>query len=215
MNVLDHLRVLLQGVPLTLAVTAGALAIGAVLGLPVMFIAQSRLKPVQAAFRLSIDLVRGVPPIVWIFILYYGLAQEAIRLEPLTASILGLGIISSAYMAEVYRSGILSVDQGQWAAARALGLSEPRLFVEIIAPQALRTAIPPASTFALNLLKDSAIASVIGVTEVTYHANREAQMSFDNLTVFLLAGVLYIVMGLPLAVLSRRMDRRLSVGLQR
>lgn len=215
MRIVDHLVVLLQGVPMTLAVTAGALGIGAVLGLPVMFLTQSRWSLVQAVSRLSIDLVRGVPPIVWIFILYYGLAQDVVRLEPVTAAILGLGLISSAYMAEVYRSGILSVDAGQWAASRALGLSEPRLFLDVIAPQALRTAIPSASTFALNLLKDSAIASVVGVTEVAYHANREAQESFDNLTVFLLAGALYILIGLPLAALSRRMDRRLSVGLPR
>src|SRR5690606_6223767 len=114
-----------------------------------------------------------------------------------------------------YRSGLLSVDAGQWAAGRALGLSEPRVFASIIAPQALRIAIPPAATFALNLLKDSAIASVIGVTELAYFANRQAQLTFDNLTVYVLAAVLYLLLGLPLAVVSRRMDRRLSLVLQR
>lgn len=213
--IIDHLGVLLRGVPMTLAVTAGALAIGAVLGVPIMFAAQSRRRSVKAVFRLLIDIVRGIPPIAWIFILYYGLAQNVIRLEPVTASILGLGVISSAYMSEVYRSGLLSVNREQWSAARALGLSERRLLLEIIAPQALRIAIPPASTFALNLLKDSAIASVIGVTDVTYHATREAQSSFDNLTIYLLAAGLYILLGIPLAVLSRRMDRRLSLGLTR
>lgn len=215
MRILDHLTVLLQGIPMTLAVTAGALGMGAVLGLPLMLAVRARWTPVQIVFRLAIDVIRGIPPIVWLFILYYGLAHDVIRLEPLTASVLGLGLVSSAYMAEVYRAGILSVDAGQWAAARALGLSEPRLFFEVIAPQALRTAIPPASTFALNLLKDSAIVSVIGVMDVAFRANREAQASFDNLTVYLLAGVLYIIMGLPLAVISRRLDRRLSAGLAR
>ncbi|HEX6501300.1 MAG TPA: amino acid ABC transporter permease [Micromonosporaceae bacterium] len=216
MSALDHLTVLLRGVPMTLAVTAGALALGAVLGLPVMLLAtRSPWRPVRGAVRLVVDLVRGVPPIVWIFILYYGLAEHVVRLEPLTASILGLGLISSAHLAEVYRSGILSVDAGQWAAARALGLGEARLFVDVIAPQALRIAVPPAATFALNLLKDSAIASVLGVTDVAYQANHEAQTSFDTLTLYLLAGVLYIVLGLPMAVLSRRVDRRLSAGLAR
>jgi polar amino acid transport system permease protein len=211
--VTDHLTALLQGIPMTLVVTAGALAIGAVAGIPLMLVLAYGWAPVQALFRLVIDLLRGIPPIAWIFIIYYGLAQDVIRLDPLTASVLGLGLISGAYMAEVYRSGLLSVDAGQWAAARALGLGEVRLFVEVIAPQALRTALPPASTFALSLLKDSAIASVVGVTDVTFQANHEAQTSFDSLTVFVLAGALYIVMGLPMAVVSRRMDRRLGAGI--
>lgn len=215
MNVLDHVSELVRGIPMTLAVTAGALAIGAVAGLPIMFLTRSRWGPVSLVTRFAVDLIRGVPPIVWIFILYYGLAQDVVRLDPVTASILGLGVIASAYLAEVYRSGLLSVDAGQWAAGRALGLSEPRVFASIIAPQALRIAIPPAATFALNLLKDSAIASVIGVTELAYFANRQAQLTFDNLTVYVLAAVLYLLLGLPLAVVSRRMDRRLSLVLQR
>jgi His/Glu/Gln/Arg/opine family amino acid ABC transporter permease subunit len=213
MTSVDHLLVLLRGVPMTLAVTAGALAMGALLGLPIMFIGQSRWTPLRVAFRLLTDLVRGIPPLVWIFVLYYGLAQDIVRLQPLTAAILGLGLISAVYLSDVYRAGIRSVDPGQWAASRALGLSEARLFVEVIAPQALRIAIPPAATFALNLLKDSSIASVIGVLDIAYRANREAQESFDTMTVYILAAGLYIALGLPLALLSRRMDRRLSAGM--
>jgi His/Glu/Gln/Arg/opine family amino acid ABC transporter permease subunit len=215
MSGFGHLHVLVQGIPMTLTVTGGALAIGAVVGLPVMFLTQSGHVAVRAPTRFVVDLVRSIPPIVWIFILYYGLARDVVRLQPLTASVLGLGLVSAAYMAEVYRSGLLSVDAGQWAAGRALGLSEVRLFVAIIAPQALRTAIPPGSTFALNLLKDSAIASVVGVRDVTYHASQEAQRSVDSLTIFVLAGVLYFLMGLPLAAVARRTNRRLGVGLRR
>jgi His/Glu/Gln/Arg/opine family amino acid ABC transporter permease subunit len=215
MSTVDHLRVLLTGAPMTLAVTGGALALGAVAGVPVMFLTRSRHAPVRAVTRLAVDIARGVPPIAWIFILYYGLAQDAVRLQPVPAAVLGLGLISAAYLAEVYRSGVSSVDAGQWAAGRALGLSEPRLFVAVIAPQALRTAVPPAATFALNLLKDSAIASVIGVRDVTYHASQEAQRSLDTLTIFLLAGALYLLLGLPLAVVSRKLDRRLGLGLRR
>lgn len=215
MSALDHLETIVSGIPMTVAITAGALAIGAVVGVPVMFLTRSRNATVRGAARLVVDLVRGVPPIVWIFILYYGLAEDVVRLQPVTASVVGLGLISSTYLAEVYRAGMLSVDAGQWAAARALGMSEPRLLLDVVAPQALRIAIPPASTFALNLLKDSAIASVIGVRDITYHASQEAQQSVDTLTIFVLAGVLYIVLGLPLAAASRRMDRRLATGLRR
>ena len=213
MSALDQLTTLVRGVPMTLAVTAGALAIGAVAGVPVMALSRARNVVVRGLSRLVVDLVRGVPPIVWIFILYYGLAEDVVRLSPLTASVVGLGLIASAYLAEVYRSGILSVDAGQWAAARALGMSERRLLLDVVVPQALRIAIPPAATFALNLLKDSAIASVVGVRDVTYHASREAQVSLDTLTIFALAGLLYLLLGLPLAVVSRRLDRRLGMGL--
>jgi His/Glu/Gln/Arg/opine family amino acid ABC transporter permease subunit len=215
MSFADHLASLVGGIPMTVAVTAAALAIGAVVGVPVMFLERSGTWPIRAATRFVVDIVRGVPPIVWIFLLYYGLAEDVIRLQPVVAAVVGLGLIASAYLAEVYRAGMSSVDAGQWAAGRALGMSEPRVVLDVVAPQALRIAVPPGATFALNLLKDSAIASVIGVRDLTYHASREAQQSADTLTVFVLAGLLYIVLGLPLAVASRRVDRRLGIGMRR
>lgn len=213
MSVFDYFGVVIGGLPTTLALAAFSLLLGSLLGLPLVALVASPYRAVAAPTRLVVDLVRGIPPIVWIFLLYYGLAQDFVQLRPLPAAILGLGLVSGAYMSEVYRSGLLAVDQGQWEAGHALGLPRSRLLFDVIAPQAIRTAIPAAATFALNLLKDTSIASLIGVQEVTFHASREAQRSFDgSLTIFAVTAVVYIAAGLPLAIVSRSLDHRLSAG---
>lgn len=215
MTVVDFLLMLLAGVPNTLAVTAGALLVGAVGGLPLLLLRRSRHLLVRGTTQLVVDLLRAVPPVVWLFLIYYGLAQEVVRLEKFTAAIVGLGAISCAYMAEIYRSGLLAVDRGQWEAARALGISERRVLGEIVAPQAMRAVLGPAASYAIALLKDSSIVSIIGVAEITYQAHTATQLTFRGLTIFALAAVLYVALSVPLALLSRNLDRKLMVGFTR
>jgi polar amino acid transport system permease protein len=210
-----YLSPLLKGIPLTLAVTAASFALGLVGGLPLFALRRSRVTLVRLPAVFLIDLIRAIPAIAWLFLVYYGLAQEGLRLSAFTAAVLALGIFSCAHMAEIYRSGVLSVDRGQWEAARAIGLRELRVATEVIAPQALRVVVPPSTSYLINLLKDSAVASVIGVSEITFHAHAEAQATFDGLTVFVLAALIYIAISLPLAGFSRSMDRRLRAAFLR
>ncbi|MEO3825805.1 amino acid ABC transporter permease [Actinomadura sp. B10D3] len=212
---MDHLTVLAEGIPGTLLITFGSLLIGVVGGVPLMLLRRSRLLLVRAPVQFVVDLLRAVPPVAWLFFIYYGLAQDVIKLEKFTAGILGLGMVSCAYMAEVYRGGLLAVDKGQWEAARALGISEARVFAEIIAPQAMRAVVAPATSFAIALLKDSSIVSIIGVVEITYLANTQTQLTFEGLTIFTIAAVLYVALSVPLALFSRRLDRRFRVGFAR
>jgi polar amino acid transport system permease protein len=119
--------------------------------------------------------VRVIPPITWLFLIYFGLPQFALRLSTIQAAIIGFSIIASAFMAEIYRSGLLSIPEGQREAAHALGLSAVTTVRHIITPQAFRVALPAIATYGIGLLKDSALASTIGVREITYYAQQSAK----------------------------------------
>lgn len=203
---MDSVGFVLAGIPTTLLVTVGALAIGAVGMLPLAILRVSRVRLIRAIAIFTIDIVRGIPPIVWLFIIFFGLGTNVIHLSPLTASIVGLGVISAAYFAEILRGGINSVDRGQREAAAALGISPFHGFALIVLPQAIRSALPAAATFSIGLLKDSSIASTIGAPEVLYRAGVDAGASFEPLMSYGIAAGFYLVVSLIAAWATRRLD---------
>jgi His/Glu/Gln/Arg/opine family amino acid ABC transporter permease subunit len=206
----QYLDPVLPGVEYTVILTAAAFGAGAVIAVPLALLRRSRRLVPRLISRTIVDLVRSVPPITWLFLIFFGLAQSTgLKIDALSAAIVGLGVIAGAYMSEVYRAGLMAVDKGQWEAARAVGMHERDVLVKVVAPQAIRVIVPPAATYAISLLKDSAAASTIGVLEITYRANAEAQRTLSGLGVFTAAAVLYILLSLPLAVVSRKVDRRL------
>ena len=205
----SYFSLLISGLPWTLAVTAGAFAMGALLGLPVMLAEESTCAPLRLIARAYVNLVRAVPPIVWLFIVYFGVGSELLRLTPFGAALIGLGLISSAHLAEIYRGGMISIGKGQREAAAALNLGPVYSFIDIMAPQAIRVALPPSAGYAIGLLKDSAIASAIGVPELTERANEVAQATLSGLPVYITLAAIYIVMSLPIAWLARTVDAQL------
>ncbi|MDQ1076099.1 MULTISPECIES: amino acid ABC transporter permease [Microbacterium] len=201
----------LLGLPMTLLVTAAAFAIGLVGGIPLMLGLRSRHRVVRLVVRFVVDLIRGIPPIVWLFVLFFGVSIGALRFNALAAAIVGLGVISAAYLAEIYRGGFATLPAGQTEAARALGLGRRATFVRVLAPQAARTALPSITTFLLALVKDSSIASTIGVTDMVFAANtfvRQNPMT-AGLTPFFVAAAVYVAISIPLAIVARRLDSRL------
>jgi len=206
---------LISGLPWTLSVTAGAFAIGALLGLPVMLARESSWAPLRLIAGAYVNLVRAVPPIVWLFIVYFGVGSELLRLTPFGAALIGLGLISSAHIAEIYRGGMISIGTGQREAAAALNLGPVYSFIDIMAPQAIRVALPPSASYAIGLLKDSAISSAIGVPELTERANEAAQATLSGLPVYIALAVIYILVSLPIAWLARSVDARLRAKVAR
>jgi polar amino acid transport system permease protein len=206
---------LISGLPWTLAVTAGAFAMGALLALPVMLAEESSCAPLRLIARAYVNLVRAVPPIVWLFIVYFGVGSELLRLTPFGAALIGLGLISSAHLAEIYRGGMISIAKGQREAATALNLGPVYSFIDVMAPQAIRVALPPSAGYAIGLLKDSAIASAIGVPELTERANEVAQATLSGLPVYVTLAAIYIVMSLPIAWLARTVDAQLRAKVAR
>ncbi|HEX2247580.1 MAG TPA: amino acid ABC transporter permease, partial [Arthrobacter sp.] len=205
----------LLGVPLTLLVTAASLAIGAVLGVPLVLGLRSPFAAVRIGCRSLVNLLRGIPAIVWLFIIYFGVSIGSYQFAAVPAAIIGLGLISAAYMAEIYRGGISAVHQGQWEASQALGVSGWTTFSGVVGPQALRVSIPSMASYAISLLKDSSIASTIGVTEIVFYTTQDARSGGGGLTVYILAAVLYVALSIPLGLLSRKLDTSLRKKVSR
>lgn len=195
-----------QGIGLTLYVTGASLLCGGIIGLVLVGAVRSPIAVIRGVAGLYINIVRVIPPITWLFLIYFGLPQYALRLTTIQAAIIGFSIIASAFMAEIYRSGLLSIPDGQREAAHALGLSAVTTVGHIITPQAFRVALPAIATYGIGLLKDSALASTIGVHEITYYAQLGAKQTHQGLLAFVVAGVLYIVISLVVALVSRRVD---------
>lgn len=202
----ELLPAIARGVGLTLYVTGASLLLGGIIGLVLVGAARSQVAVVRAAATLYINVVRVIPPITWLFLIYFGLPQFALRLTTIQAAIIGFSVIASAFMAEIYRSGLLSIPEGQREAAHALGLSTVTTVRHIITPQAFRVALPAIATYGIGLLKDSALASTIGVREITYYAQQSAKQTHEGLLSFVVAGALYIVISLVVALVARRTD---------
>ena len=202
---------ILGAAPVTLQVTAACFGVGALLGLVLVTLRRSGFWAVRWTARLVIDVLRGIPPLVFLFIVFFGIGSGAIRLSPFQAAVIGLGLITSAHMAEIYRGSLIAVSKGQFEASSALGLSRATTYLRIVGPQAIRVAFPSMVTWAISSLKDSALVSTIGVAEIMEVTNQDARASGSTLTPFVIAALIYILLGTPLAFLSRYLEHRLSL----
>jgi polar amino acid transport system substrate-binding protein len=162
-----------------------------------------------ALARVYIELFRGTPVLLQLFVLYYGLAPYY-SLAPVTAAVLGLGLNYGAYEAEVYRGALLAIPRGQTEAAKALGMSPVQTLRHILLPQALRLALPPMTNDFVSLLKDSSLVSVITVIELTKRMTIAAVDLRGWLVPGLLCAGLYLALSFPLSELARRLERRLA-----
>ncbi|WP_053385981.1 amino acid ABC transporter permease [Leucobacter japonicus] len=192
----------------TILITILSLLAGSLLAVPLMLARISSSRALSRCAAVFIDVVRGVPPLVWIFIIYYGIKVGQFRFGTIETAVMGFGLISTAYLAEVYRGGYLAVHKGQFEAAMALALSRRSAFGAVLAPQAFRVALPGIVTYAIGLLKDTSIVSVIGVVDIVFVASSAArQPGADSMTPFFIAAALYLVLSVPLALASRGLER--------
>lgn len=207
--IIDLLRVLPAAILTTVLVTAVSLIAGGVLAVPLMLARISSSAPLRHTARWTIEVIRGVPPIVWLLIVFFGISIGAFRFNAFTAGVITLSLVAAAYLAEIYRLGYAAIRRGQFESAAALGLSRRDTLVQIVGPQAMRVALPAVTTYAIALLKDSSIVSTIGLTEIVYVTTAIARVSGDGITPFLIAAAIYVAISIPLALLSRNVDRRL------
>lgn len=197
------------GIGATLLITVSAFAIGGVLAIPLALAQRSRFTFLRIPVRALINLVRAVPPLVWLFLVFFGFAELGLRLSPLSAAIATFSVIAMSYLTEIYRAGLAALNRGQEEASAALGLNAVDSYRFIVIPQVFRVIGPMMATYGIGLLKDSALASTIGVVELTFRAASQAQQTGQGLTVFSIAGIIYLLLSLPLAFASRHVDSRL------
>jgi polar amino acid transport system substrate-binding protein len=165
--------------------------------------------PLRWASIAYVELFRGTPLLIQLFILFYGLPHFGIKLTPVIAAVLGLGLNYAAYEAENYRAGLLAVPRGQMEAALALGLSRGQALQHVLLPQALRTVLPPMTNDFISILKDSSLVSVITMVELTKVYGQLAATYYDWLGLGLLTAAMYFLVGLPFVWLARHLERRL------
>jgi polar amino acid transport system substrate-binding protein len=210
-SVVTYLPALLRAAAVTLGISLAAMLLAIVAG---GAIAAGRVYGgtlLRGALTVYVEVVRGTPVLLQLFVLYYGLSAF-VRLPALLAAIIGLGLNYAAYESEIYRSALLSVPRTQLEAARTLGLSEWQVFRLVRGPQALRVALAPMTNDFVALLKDSSLVSVITVVELTKATAIYATNAGSWLVPGLLCAAIYLAMSLPLSRVARRLEARWSVA---
>lgn len=211
--IIEGLPYVLGGIGVTLTVVGGALAMGLAAGLllaVVQVYGRSWMRRLAAVY---VWFFRGIPLLVLLFLFYFGvLAALEIELSPFTVSIIVLGLISSAYQAQILRGAILTVPEGQMKAARAIGMSDLRAIMFIILPQALRLAIPGWSNEYTVIMKDSAVTYALGVAELMARTNHVASRTYQHLWLYLMVGLIYLLLTWLGTQVLRFLEERVAIS---
>ncbi|MBV8651936.1 MAG: amino acid ABC transporter permease [Alphaproteobacteria bacterium] len=212
LSVWDLLPVLLFGAITTIEVTLGSFVVATVIGLTLALLQRLHLRPLNAVIAVYVDVFRAVPVLTQLFIIYFGLTEIGIRLDPIPAAIIGFGINGGAYLTEVFRAGVESVHEGQMEAAQMLGMRRFAALRIVILPQAMRVVLPPLGNFAIGLLKDTALASAVAAPELMFRARTLVDKTFLATQIFVTAAAIYLAMSVPLGYLTRRAEARVARG---
>ena len=208
---LDSLPQLLWGLVVTLQIGLTSIVCGLAGGL---FLAIARLYAptfFQILLRIYIDIFRSIPLLVLLIIVYYALPFVGIRLSPFLSAVTALSLVSAAYTAEIFRAGIEAIPRGQFEASAALGLSNRHTMIDVILPQAIRIVIPPLTNNCINVLKDTALASVVAMPDLLKQAT-QAQALSANPTPLIGAAIIYIILLWPMVTVVAKLERHFSRG---
>jgi len=207
---------LLTGAAVTVKITALSVFLGILIGLFVGIARISTYKIVHLAAAVYVDFLRGTPLLVQIFLVYFALpVLTGQRIDPFVAAIAACSINSSAYVAEIFRAGIQSIDAGQMEAGRSLGMTWTQTMRYIIVPQAARRVIPPLGNEFIALLKDSSLVSVIGFEELTRRGQLIIARTYASLEIWICVAIIYLVMTVSISRLVAWLERRYKIDDQR
>lgn len=209
-SLLQYIPLLLKGAVMTVLISVTAMALAVTLGLIVALtrlLGGRFLRPLAVAY---IEIIRGTPLLLQLYIVYYGLPNIGLTLNSFTAAVLALGMNYAAYEAENYRAGLESIPKGQSEAALSLGMTQFLVYRRILIPQAAKVSLPPITNDFIALFKDSSLVSIIAIVELTKSYNMLAVSSMRFLELGLLTAALYLMMSLPLSFLTRKLERQLS-----
>jgi polar amino acid transport system permease protein len=208
---MESLPNLLDGLSMTLILTFISLLVGLVLGIALSLGRVYGNKIVSGICIGYIEVIRGTPLLVQLFILYFGLPSIGIVLSPLSAALLGLSLNSGAYQAEYLRGSLQSIPSGQMIAARTLGMNKIQSIQNIILPQALRISIPAWSNELIYLLKYTSIAYIIQVTELTAEGKIIASQTFRFIEIFLIIAIIYLALTVLFTSIIDRIEKKIKI----
>jgi polar amino acid transport system permease protein len=204
---------LLRGALVTIEVTLASLLLGCVMGL---LIGLGRLKPqrrlIYGFCTAYVAVIRGTPLLVQLFILFFGLPQFGLLLPAFFCGVVGLGLYSGAYISEVVRGAIQSIDRGQMEAARSIGLSSGKAMRYVVLPQAVVRMIPPLGNEFIALIKNSALVSLLTIHDLMHEGQKIISVSYRSLEVYLAIAVVYFILTGVTSLVLRRIELRLRAG---
>lgn len=207
----NELLVLLDGLGRTLLVSSIGIAMGIALGMLMGAARHARIPVLSQAIACYANLFRCTPLLVQVVMLYFALPDLGIKLTPFHTSWLALGLWGAAYHTEIFRAGYGSVNPNEVVAARALGMSAPRAFLDVSLPLGIRASIPAATTMAITQFRSSSFMIAVGYQELTYVANRMVADTFKVFEIFGIAALAYLVVSNLIAIASRKLERAVAV----
>lgn len=202
----DYGSVFLHGLAITVMLTLVVIVLASLLAIPVALARLSPSRSIRWPADFYVEFIRATPLILQLIYIFYVLPSAGLRLEPIPAAIIGLTLNYSAYMSEVYRSGIQAVPKGQWEAALSLGLKRWQVLGKIVLPQAFRIVLPALGNYLIALFKDTALASVVTVQELMFSGQIIAARNYQYFTVYTVTAFLYFAVGYPSALIVRRIE---------
>lgn len=210
--VISRLPILLNATLKTIELTLMAICFGTMIGLAVALIKISQKKPLVLIGTMYTWIFRGMPLLVQLFIIYYGLPSVGIEFTAQQAAILGLSLCGGAYIAEIIRAGIQSIDKGQMEAAYSLGMSWEQAMFRVIIPQSFKRLIPPMGNEFITLLKDTSLVAVISMVELLRAAQTQASATFKPFEMYMTAGVIYLILTTVFTIIFKKIEERLALS---
>ena len=206
--VADSAPFLLKGAGYTVLLSVGGMFFGLVLGFALALMRLSKVLPLNWLARIYVSFFRGTPLLVQLFIWYYGLPRLGVMLPSFFCGVIGLGLYSAAYVSEIVRGAIMSVERGQNEAARSLGMSSKQAMIKIILPQAIVRMLPPLGNEFIALIKNSALVSLITIHDVMQQGNTIISNTYRDLETYLVIAVIYFVLTSLTVTALRHYEKR-------
>jgi polar amino acid transport system permease protein len=201
---------ILAALKITVTATLAGFLLALVLGLVTAILSKVRIKPVSLLIKGAVLFIRNTPLLVQLYFIFYVLPKYGVTLEPFAAGVLGLGVHYSTYLSEVYRSGIESISQGQWEAAKALNFSKTKTWIKIVLPQAIPPILPVMGNYFITMFKETPLLSAITLVEILQTAKIIGSGSFRYLEAFTIVGILFFLLSYPSSRLIKCFDERLN-----
>ena len=193
---------------IALIIAIVAIILSWIIGSGVVLAGRSKLWVLRAPAAAFIWFIRGTPTLIQIFMIYFGLPQLGLGLNPYAAGILALGLSGGAYVAEILRAGFNAIPEGQFEAGRSLGLSVPIILWFVVMPQLLRIVVPALTNEAMNTLKNTSLLSAITIVEITLYAKQQIASTFRPFDYYILAAIFYLILAEALNQFARWYERR-------
>jgi len=200
---------IMKGVVVTLEIAAAVVVTGILLGLLLAIVRAFRIIAVNALIVVFVDMIRALPPLVLVLLVYFGLPNIGINLPSFVVLWLVLALVLAAFAEEIFWAGILSIPKGQWEAARSTGLSFLATLAYVVLPQAVRLTVPPLTNRTIAITKNTALGTVIGVGEILNQATTAQAFSL-NATPLMMGAIAYVILFIPVVVLGRFLETRFA-----